>query len=121
MYLRQVVPSDIEIVKNNLDKFKFPVPKIEDCIIRSSVVEGDKLLGIGYIKPVGEVTILLMEGSEFKKTKAIKLLFDEAIIQSSKNNINQWYAFIDDDNWVNQVIKHYGFKPIERAGFSLEL
>lgn len=115
MELRNVSKGDIQIILNNISKFKFPVPSMESCAIKKTVVTEDgDFLGIGAIKLVGDIYLIFPdEVKKFVRTKAISLLFKEALRQSESLNIEEWHAFIDDDKWAEQIKKHYRFKDIE--------
>lgn len=115
MKLRNVSQGDIQIILNNLNQFKFPVPNIDSCAIKKSVISEDgNFIGIGAIKLVGDIYLIFPdEVKKFVRTKAINLLFKEALRQSDGLSIEEWHAFTDSKEWSDEIIRHYGFKPIE--------
>lgn len=115
MKLRNVSKDDIQIILQNIDKFKFPVPSMESCAVKKTVIrESGDFIGIGAIKLVGDIYLIFPdEVKKFTKTVAINLLFKEALRQSESLGIDEWHAFIDDDKWAGEIIRHYGFKDIE--------
>lgn len=116
MKLRNVSQGDIQIILSNLSKFKFPVPDMDSCAIKKTVVrENGDFVGVGAIKLVGDIYLIFPnEIKKFTRTKAINLLFKEALRQSNNLSIEEWHAFIDDDDWSKEIKKHYGFTDIEQ-------
>lgn len=121
MYLRKVLQNDVNILIKNLDQFDFPVPRLETCPIKASVEEDNKLIAIGSIKLVGELNMMIFTEDRIKRAKAIKLLFNEAMFQSTIHHLDQWYSFVNDNKWASIIQKHYHFNPVDRKCYTLEL
>ena len=119
--IRDVTYEDVKSLLKN--KYDFPIPDISSCQIKATVEDDNyNLVGIGMIKVVGEITIIIdPTKSNIEKSKAIKLLFDEALYKSIKNDIHQWYVFVDDNKWALTICKHYNFEPVNRNCYTLEI
>lgn len=115
MNLRNVNDSDIELIKQNIKNLKFPVPLMETCIFKRTVIDSSgNFVGIGAVKLVGDIYLVFPESiNPIKKAKAIKMLFNKGLKLSTEFGLSEWHAFLDDDIWSNEIKKHYGFKDIE--------
>lgn len=99
------------------------IPSFSQCKISGMIEDDGRIIGIGLIQTVGEITIAIQQDeSNLRKAKAIKLLFDEGLRRSVQAGIKKWYAFVDNDDWALKIQKHYGFSNIERKNsLALEL
>jgi len=115
--IRRPKKSDFPIFQEIADGYKDN--PLVDKAATASVVENDKILGLGVTRHILE-SVMYCRGNKKERTVALRLLLEQAILDAKKLGSNQLYVFVDSD-FGNILIKHLGFKKAKGECLILDL
>lgn len=115
MQLRKLLPVDIPIIDWIWQRFhraKFGIPTLKNVIADRVVVEGRQVVAYGMVKGYCEAIMVLdLSLSVRQRITALKLLMADAEKAAKLAGIEQLQIFVQDDNFKDILIKHFGFEP----------
>ena len=120
--IRQVTLSDLEELRVWSNGIK--IPDIDDplSIVSGSIFDNDNLLGAGFIKLVGEATIVLNPSLSIKqKSEILRLLFAEGRARSYLKGLDKLVAFTANPLYARLLKKRFDFDDNSGIGLQLKL
>jgi hypothetical protein len=123
--IRALHPSDVDQIKrihakHYAHEFEFP-DFFKGFLCAFAVLDDNKVISVGGVRPIAE-SIIITNKDESTKTKREALLevLDFSCYIAKRSGFDQLHAFIQDDIWKKQLIKH-GFAPCKGQALFLEL
>lgn len=115
MNLRKLLSTDIPIIDwiwRTFHRGKFGIPSLKNVIADRVVVEGNQILAYGMVKSYAEAVMILdLNLSVRDRVEALKLLMADAEKTAKLAGIEQLQVFVQNENFKNILMDHFGFKP----------
>lgn len=115
MIIRNYQDSDLEqlkLIHERYYKEEFSISEFyQNFLSLFSVVEDDKIISVGGVRQIAESVIVTDKSySVRQRREALLMMFQSQTFVTGRNNYHQLHAFVQDENWLKQLID-YGFKP----------
>ena len=108
MRIRPINPSDMnEIRKIHSKYYNYDLP--EDHYLCSFIVEDEngKMITAGGIRTIAEIIAVTdKEISPRIRREALMMLLRASNLVCNNNGYNQFHAFVTDEKWYNQLLRH---------------
>ena len=97
------------------------LPDLSQSRILQTTVRNNKITGVGLIQPIYEVIVALdLSQPRENRVHDLQELLIAGRMESEKQGIDQWHAFVDHD--FGQLLeKHFGFKKCKGEALILNL
>jgi len=107
--IRAVNENDMELIKTIHNKFykdEFELP--EDHYLGAFLIEDNyEYITAGGVRTIPElIAVTNKDCSSRKRFEALKFLLQASSLACSNNGYEHIHAFVQDENWYNQLIKH---------------
>ena len=110
--------DNLELLKEWSKDIKIPL----NPLIQGSIYDNQVLMGAGFIKLVGEATIVLNPAiTKLDKMETIRTLFAEAKLRCARHDIDKLVVFTDNQLYARLLKKRFNFSDSSGIGLQLEI
>lgn len=112
MICRNIVKSDLEVIRELNEQQDFKLQGIDNCIVDKIVLsDAEEVIAYGIVKHMAEAIILVNpDAPKISRAKAMQKLMEYAIYGSAKVGINQLHCFVSDPKLVHLLKNKYKFE-----------
>lgn len=102
------------------DEFKFPDLSQFLCVL-AAVDESNGIVTAGGVRPILETVLITDQSQPVKlRRKALLEMLQSISFVAHRSNYNQIHAFVQDEGWLKQLVKH-GFRKCHGEALYLNI
>jgi hypothetical protein len=100
----------------------FGIPNRNHLVTQGVVEKDGTVVAYGMVKQFAEAILVLdLDESTKAKVEAIRILMEVAIMDSTKQGVEQLHVFVQDPAFAEILKKHFGFVPCTGQALVLTL